>query len=80
MDRKYHIVLLGATGYTGKLCVEYMVKTLHPHLNWAIAGRNKERLDTISKDLGVNKAGSRRVNLMIDQHSLIPPHQALLCR
>ena len=39
MDKKYQIILYGATGFTGRLCAEYF-QANYPDLNWAISGRN----------------------------------------
>lgn len=49
--RQYDIVLLGATGYTGKLVSEYISKALPTNLSWAIAGRSQQKLDGIANDL-----------------------------
>ncbi|MCJ1379006.1 hypothetical protein MMC17_002105 [Xylographa soralifera] len=46
-DRKYEIVLLGATGYTGKYCAEHIVKNLPTDLRWAVAGHNESKLSTL---------------------------------
>jgi len=46
MDRKYQIILYGASGFTGKLCAEYLQKN-YSDLNWAIAGRNKKKLENL---------------------------------
>ena len=46
MERKYQIILYGATGFTGKLCAEYLQKN-YSDLNWAIAGRNKKKLENL---------------------------------
>lgn len=43
-QRKYDFVLLGATGYTGKLCAEHITNHLPTDLNWAIAGRSEHKL------------------------------------
>lgn len=44
-DRSFDIVLWGATGFTGRLVAEYLADRYDPsHLNWAIAGRNEEKL------------------------------------
>ena len=51
MDREYDIVLLGATGFTGRLAAEYMVQNLPAHFKWAIAGRSKSKLDALSEHL-----------------------------
>ena len=45
-EKKLDVVIYGATGYTGKLVVEYMVKNYldDNEVNWAIAGRSEEKL------------------------------------
>jgi short subunit dehydrogenase-like uncharacterized protein len=47
-DRKYDIVLYGASGFTGKQTVEYCRQFAPAGLRWAIAGRNRSRLDTVN--------------------------------
>jgi short subunit dehydrogenase-like uncharacterized protein len=45
MKKAYDIVIYGATGFTGRLVVEYFISNRAPKgLKWAIAGRNKEKL------------------------------------
>ena len=45
-EREYDVIVWGATGFTGKLVVEYLVETygVDGDLRWAIAGRNRSRL------------------------------------
>ncbi|BCJ60929.1 saccharopine dehydrogenase [Micromonospora endophytica] len=43
-DRTYHIVLFGATGFTGGLTAEYLARHAPAGLRWAIAGRNPDKL------------------------------------
>ena len=50
MERKYQIILYGATGFTGRLCAEYF-QSNYPDLNWAISGRNKEKLEDLKEEL-----------------------------
>jgi short subunit dehydrogenase-like uncharacterized protein len=50
MDRKYEIILYGATGFTGQLCAKYFQEN-YTDLNWAIAGRDKEKLEQLKLDL-----------------------------
>jgi len=50
-SRPYELVLLGATGYTGKLTAEYIQEHVATDLKWAIAGRNREGLAEIAKEL-----------------------------
>ncbi|KAI0378504.1 Saccharopine dehydrogenase-domain-containing protein [Hypomontagnella monticulosa] len=49
--RKYDILLLGATGYTGALTAEYVVQQLPTDLKWAIAGRSRAKLEALAKKL-----------------------------
>jgi len=51
LKRQYDIILLGATGYTGKLVSEYISKALPTNLAWAIAGRSQQKLQDIATDL-----------------------------
>ena len=52
MDKKYEIILYGGTGFTGQLCAKYF-KENYPDLNWAIAGRNKDKLEEIKEDFAL---------------------------
>lgn len=49
--RPLDIVVLGATGYTGKLCAEHIVKNHPTNLKWAIAGRSANKLDALADEL-----------------------------
>ena len=48
-NNKFDIIVWGSTGFTGKLVVEYMINTygVSKKLNWAIAGRNIDKLNAI---------------------------------
>lgn len=47
MSKDLDIVVYGATGFTGKLCVKYLTEKAKD-LNWAIAGRNKTKLSQVA--------------------------------
>lgn len=49
--REYDIILFGATGYTGKLCAEYISLELPTDLEWAVAGRSVSKLSAIVDEL-----------------------------
>ena len=49
--RPFDIVLFGATGFTGKLVAEYLVKNAPTDLKWALAGRSREKLESVRGDL-----------------------------
>ncbi|MBT2211081.1 trans-acting enoyl reductase family protein [Actinomadura sp. NEAU-AAG7] len=46
-DREYDIVLFGATGFTGALTAEYLAEHADPGTRWALAGRNRARLEAV---------------------------------
>jgi short subunit dehydrogenase-like uncharacterized protein len=47
-NRKYDLVLYGASGFTGRQTVEYCKKAAPAGLRWAIAGRNRAKLDSVN--------------------------------
>ena len=49
-ERLYEIILYGASGFTGQLVAEYMAEA-HPDLTWAIAGRNRQKLEQVREQL-----------------------------
>ena len=59
--RKYDMVVLGVTGFTGRLAARYLAKTygVDRDIKWAIAGRSKDKLDAVktslAKELDMNK-------------------------
>ena len=53
MNKKFDIIVYGATGFTGSLCVKYL-KENYSGLTWGIAGRNQEKLEALSKKLGLS--------------------------
>jgi hypothetical protein len=65
------IVLFGATGYTGRLAAEYIVKTFSTSLNWAIAGRSRSGLEFLAlnlKEISVDRTQPGKfVNLALAQ-------------
>lgn len=50
--RVYDLVVFGATGYTGKLCAEYISSSLPTTLKWAVAGRSEKKLLALKDNLG----------------------------
>ncbi|CAH0047736.1 unnamed protein product [Clonostachys solani] len=58
-SRKYDLVVLGATGYTGKLTAQSVAKNFPGDLKWAIAGRSKTKLQELAAELrGIRPDGS----------------------
>ena len=54
-ERKFDVIVFGATGYTGKLVAEYMKDEYgdDESIKWAIAGRNMDKLMLVKNDLGL---------------------------
>ena len=53
MEKKYEIIVYGATGFTGQICCKYL-RDNYNDLVWAIAGRNGDKLDQIKSDFSLN--------------------------
>lgn len=51
-DRPYHIIIFGATGFTGQFVVEEVARCAAEAaggsaLRWAVAGRSRQRLEAV---------------------------------
>ncbi|MBL6903599.1 MAG: saccharopine dehydrogenase NADP-binding domain-containing protein [SAR86 cluster bacterium] len=55
-ERNFDVVIYGATGFTGKLVVEYMLNQYgnDNSISWAMAGRSHEKLIAVRDKLGVS--------------------------
>ena len=54
--KEFDIVVYGASGYTGRLVAEYLDKNYSDRLNWAMAGRNGDKLKAVRDEIGANDA------------------------
>lgn len=53
-ERQFDVILWGATGFTGRLVAEYLASAPSAKgLRWAIAGRNRDKLDRVRTELGL---------------------------
>jgi len=50
-DRELDLVLFGATGFTGRLTAEYLARHRPDGLRWALAGRNRDKLEGVREHL-----------------------------
>lgn len=52
--REFDIIVYGATGYTGRLVAEYLIKEYgnDASLKWAMAGRSKSKLEEVAAEIG----------------------------
>ena len=53
--KEYDFVVYGATGFTGKLVVEYLVQKYsnNSQIKWALAGRNLQKLESVAASKNV---------------------------
>ncbi len=50
-QRTFHLTLLGATGFAGKLTAQYLARNAPPGFRWALAGRNQSALEDVRREL-----------------------------
>jgi len=57
-EREFDVVLWGATGFTGRLVAEYLLGRYGSGagLRWALAGRNRQKLESVRAALGQQAA------------------------
>ncbi|MEX2375068.1 MAG: saccharopine dehydrogenase NADP-binding domain-containing protein [Dehalococcoidia bacterium] len=46
-EREHELVLFGATGFTGALTAQYLAKNAPEGFRWALAGRNRDKLEQL---------------------------------
>ena len=52
-QREFDLVLHGATGFTGQLASDELMRFAPSHLKWAISGRSANKIKVLAKKLGV---------------------------
>ena len=72
---EYDLVIMGATGFTGKLVVEYLIKNYgveNEEFTWAIAGRDKNKLERVRSSFKDLDSNSNNIpTLVVDSHDPI---------
>ena len=63
-DRDFDLVLFGATGFTGRLVAEYLA-TRAAGVRWALAGRNKGRLESVRAQLAIAVPSARDLPILV---------------
>lgn len=69
-ERRFDVVLFGATGFTGRLVAEYLTRrAAGTALRWAIAGRTREKLERVRAELVAIDAAAAEVAIVVgDAH------------
>ncbi|CAN5612602.1 saccharopine dehydrogenase NADP-binding domain-containing protein [soil metagenome] len=75
-ERTYDIVLFGATGFTGALTAQYLARHAPAGCRWALAGRNRVKLEAVRAELALIDGHLAELDLVIadvtDADSLRP--------
>jgi short subunit dehydrogenase-like uncharacterized protein len=56
-EREHDVVLFGATGFTGRLTAEYLARHAPAGMSWALAGRNRQKLEDARAELAAIDPG-----------------------
>ncbi len=85
-DRPFDVVLFGATGFTGKLVAEYIAEhAVENGVRWAIAGRSREKLEAVRRELAAKEEGLADLPIMLaDSHDVaaldrLAPQTRVVC-
>ena len=63
-ERDLDLVLFGATGFTGQLVAEYLVKK-RPGVRWALAGRSQGKLERVRDALAAIDPAARELPIVV---------------
>jgi short subunit dehydrogenase-like uncharacterized protein len=70
-DRRFDLLLFGATGFTGRLVARYLAASAPPDLRWAVVGRDRAKLEDV-----VDGLGPRRPSELVVADALDPAAMA----
>jgi short subunit dehydrogenase-like uncharacterized protein len=63
--RQYDLVLFGATGFTGGLTADYLAAHAPAEMRWALAGRNRAKLDAVATRLAAQSPEGPKPDLLV---------------
>jgi short subunit dehydrogenase-like uncharacterized protein len=63
--RPYDLVLIGATGFTGRLTAEYLAEHAGAETRWALAGRDQAKLEAVRSKLAAGRPAIADLPLLI---------------
>jgi short subunit dehydrogenase-like uncharacterized protein len=70
-ERSHDVVLFGATGFTGGLTAEYLAAHADPGTRWALAGRNRSKLEAARARLGSEHAELPLIEADVNDHNSV---------
>jgi len=63
--RQYDLVLFGATGFTGGLTADYLAAHAPAEMKWALAGRNRAKLDAVAGRLAAASPEAPKPDVLV---------------
>jgi short subunit dehydrogenase-like uncharacterized protein len=63
-NREFDLVVVGATGFTGRLTADYLARHAPAGLRWGIAGRDRSRLEAVREHLASIDEGLAELPLL----------------
>jgi short subunit dehydrogenase-like uncharacterized protein len=63
--RQYDVVLFGSTGFTGGLTADYLAAHAPAEMRWALAGRNREKLDAVAGRLAAAAPAAPKPDVLV---------------
>ncbi len=72
-NRQFDVIVYGATGFTGTLVAEYLLRQygVSGKLVWAIAGRSASKLEAVRTSLGADAAGLETIVADSSDHNAL---------
>jgi short subunit dehydrogenase-like uncharacterized protein len=63
--RQYDVVLFGGTGFTGGLTADYLAANAPATMRWALAGRNRSKLDAVAARLAADAPQAPKPDVLV---------------
>jgi short subunit dehydrogenase-like uncharacterized protein len=79
-QRKYDVILWGATGFTGQIVAAYLTKNYgveSEKLRWAMAGRSPQKLEAVREEIAKESPEATKIPLVIADSDDIASLQAM---
>lgn len=64
-SRRYDLVLFGGTGFTGGLTADYLAAHAPARMRWALAGRNRAKLDAVAARLAAASPAAPKPDILV---------------
>jgi short subunit dehydrogenase-like uncharacterized protein len=64
-SRQYDVVLFGGTGFTGGLTADYLAAHAPAEMRWALAGRNRAKLDAVAARLAAAAPAAPKPDVLL---------------